>query len=76
MLSFLYDLEYIGRFSNLHWRTFKHQNHKMVKHTETIRLQQATNYLNVFDYFVGLAVKVLTSKFDFIKIRLELNVFK
>ena len=48
----------------------------MVKHTETIRLQQATNYLNVFDYFVGLAVKVLTSKFDFIKIRLELNVFK
>ena len=29
----------------------------MVKHTETIRQQQPTNSLIVFDYFVKLALK-------------------
>ena len=29
----------------------------MVKHTQTIRRQKPTNYLNVFDQFVGLAFK-------------------
>ena len=29
----------------------------MVKYTQTIRLQQPTNCLNVFDHFVGLALK-------------------
>ena len=32
----------------------------MVKHTQTIRPQEPTNCLNVFDYFVGLALKGLT----------------
>ena len=31
----------------------------MVKHTQTIRGQQPTNCLSVFDHFVGLALKVL-----------------
>ena len=32
----------------------------MVKHSQTIRQQLPTNYLNVFDHFVGLALKGLT----------------
>ena len=31
----------------------------MVKHIQTIRRQEATNYLSVFDHFVGLALKGL-----------------
>ena len=31
----------------------------MVKDTQTIRGQQPTNYLSVFDHFVGLALKGL-----------------
>ena len=31
----------------------------MVKHTQTIRQQQRTNCLSVFDQFVGLALKGL-----------------
>ena len=31
----------------------------MVKHTQTIRRLLPTNYLSVFDYFVGLAFKGL-----------------
>ena len=38
---------------------FKHQPHKMAKHTQTIRRQQSTNGLSVFDHFVGLALKGL-----------------
>ena len=33
----------------------------MVKHTQTIRRQQATNYLSVFDHFVGLTLKGLNA---------------
>ena len=33
---------------------------KMVKHTQTIRRLLPTNYLSVFDYFVGLVLKWLT----------------
>ena len=29
----------------------------MVKHTQTIRRQEPTNCLSVFDFFVGLALK-------------------
>ena len=35
------------------------QPHKMVKQTQTIRRQQPTNCLSVFDYFMGLALKWL-----------------
>ena len=31
----------------------------MIKHTQTIRWQQLTDYLSVFDHFVGLALKGL-----------------
>ena len=31
----------------------------MVKHTQTVRRQKPTNYLSVFDHFVGLALKGL-----------------
>ena len=36
---------------------FKHQPHKMVKQTQTIRQQKPTNYLSVFGHFVGLVLK-------------------
>ena len=32
------------------------QPHRMVNHTQTIRQQQPTNCLGVFDHFVGLAL--------------------
>ena len=32
----------------------------MVKHTQTIRRQQPTNCLSVFDHFAGLALKGLS----------------
>ena len=41
---------------------FKRQPHKMVKHTQTIRRQQPTNCLSVFDHFMRLALKGF--KFD------------
>ena len=37
----------------------------MVKHSQTIRRQNPTNCLSVFDYFVGLALKGLNTKKDF-----------
>ena len=40
-------------------KSFKHQPPEMIKHTQTIRWQQPTNCLNVFDDFVGLTVKGL-----------------
>ena len=43
----------------LHLKPFKRQHHKMVKHTQTIRRQKPTNCLDVFDHFVGLALKGL-----------------
>ena len=37
----------------------------MIKHTHTIRRQQPTNCLSLFDHFVGLVVKELnTSDFE------------
>ena len=39
---------------------FKRQPHKMVKQTQTIRWQQPTNCLSVFEHFVKLALKGLT----------------
>ena len=32
----------------------------MEKHTQTIRRQQLTNYLSVFDHFLGLTLKELS----------------
>ena len=39
---------------------FKRQSHKMVKHTQTVRREQPTKCLSVFDHFVNLALKRLT----------------
>ena len=36
----------------------------MVKHTQTIRREQATNCLSVFDHFVGVAVKGLSNRYE------------
>ena len=41
------------------FKPFKRQPHTTVKHTQTIRRQQSTNCLNVFDHFVRLALKGL-----------------
>ena len=40
-------------------QSFKRQTHKMVKHNQIIRRLLPTNYLSVFDHFVGLALKEL-----------------
>ena len=40
----------------------KHQPHKMVKHTQTIRRLSPTNCLSGFDHFVGLVLKGLKPK--------------
>ena len=37
----------------------------MAKHTQTIRRQQLTNLLSVFDHFVGLALQGPTSESNF-----------
>ena len=47
---------------------FNHQIYKMVKYTQTTRLLLLTNCLNVFDRFVGLALKGLKSINFFIDI--------
>ena len=47
--------------------TLKGQPHKMVKHTQTIRWQQATNCLSVFDHFVGVVLKELNVPLCFSK---------
>ena len=55
------------------FKHFKHQPHKMVKHTQIICRLFATNYLSMFDHFVGLALKrlILTS---FIEIQKTLGI--
>ena len=40
-------------------KTFKRQSNKMVKHIQTIRRQQPTNCLSVFDDFARLTLKGL-----------------
>ena len=47
--------------TGIYW--VKHQPHKMVKHIQTIRRQQPTNFLSVFDYFVGMVPKLLNLVF-------------
>ena len=40
----------------------------MVKHTQTIRRQQPTNYLSVFDHFVGLMLQRLIENLIFLAV--------
>ena len=56
-----YYLKFIdyGSFWTLVIQPFKCQPHKMVKHTQTVRWEQQTNCLSVFEHFVGLALKGL-----------------
>ena len=51
---------------------FKRQRHKMVKYTQTIRRQQRTSCLSVFDHFVGLVFKGLLENFIFCVVRKKL----
>ena len=39
---------------------FKHGPHKTVKHTKTIHRPMPTNWLSVFDHFLGLELKEIT----------------
>ena len=43
------------------------QQNGQVKHTQTICCQKLTNYLSVFDHFVGLALKGLRNKINLFK---------
>ena len=57
-LNFFVILSMSMNWFLINWRlTLKCHPHKMVKHTQTIRLQQSTNCLSVFDRFVGFALK-------------------
>ena len=47
----------------------------MFKHTQTIRRQQPTNCLSVFEHFVGLALKGLIAVFVLTNSYLFKNVF-
>ena len=44
--------------------TLEAPTHKMVKHTQTIHRLLPTNYLSVFDHFVGLALKELKIAYE------------
>ena len=44
---------------NTNGKPFKHQPHKMVKHTQTIRRQIPDK---LFDHFVGLTLEELNTK--------------
>ena len=62
----------------LHYLTlepFKRQSQKIVKHNQTIRRQQLTNCLSVFDHFVGLVLKGLRSDSNKFKEFVLLSVF-
>ena len=48
-------------FIGLCLSTFKRQSHKVVKHSQAIRRQFATNCLSAFDHFVKLALKGLST---------------
>ena len=48
----------------------------MVKHTQTIRQQQTTNCLSVFDHFVGLVLKRLKKAYFSSLYSFTLNWFK
>ena len=50
---------YIKENLSLTLSPFKRQPHTMVKHTQTIRWQQPTHCLSVFDHFLWLALKGL-----------------
>ena len=45
----------------------------MVKQTQTIRRQQPTNYLSMFDHFAGLALKGLMKSMRFSRKYLSLR---
>ena len=52
---------------------FKHQPHKIVKHTQTIRRQQPANWV-CFDHFVELALKGLSYITDAFTLKLTSHV--
>ena len=59
---FLYD-------NGLRHERVKRQPHKIVKHSQTIRLQQRKYCLSVFDHFVGLALKEFVVVLLFLQFR-------
>ena len=55
--------------------SFKRQPHKMTKHTQTIRRQQPTNYLRVFEHFVRLELRLCSYCMTNLKLFLSFIVF-
>ena len=51
------EADYVFALGNWQELPFKHQLHKIVKHTQIIRWKQPTNCLSVFNHFVGLSLK-------------------
>ena len=56
----LFVEKYLSARVSVNW-PFKGQPHKIVKQTQTIRQQIATNCLSVSDHFMGLALNGLRS---------------
>ena len=52
-LNKTFQIEFRKEYNNVNPSST--HSHKMVKHTQTIRQQQPTNCLSMFDHFVGLA---------------------
>ena len=48
----------------------------MVKHSQTIRRLLATNFLSVFDQFVGLALRIIENEWDKKKIEKKIKEWK
>ena len=69
-LQFLLIISIMSFFRTKLW-SFKHHPNKKVEHTQTIQ----TNFLRVFDHFVGLARKGLTEQFNLCTIFLFARAF-
>ena len=62
ILNYKFKNDFVAYYAGYRDRrvlTLKCQPQKMIKNTQTIRLQRPTNCLSVFDHFVALALKGL-----------------
>ena len=69
LLVFIVLRKTVKKLFDLTKEHFKHQPHKMVKHTlKQFFGKLPTNFLRVFDHFVGLALKKLKMKIKIHKV--------
>ena len=59
-----FKISYKTKSLHVDYYNFKHQPHKMAKHTQIICRLLPTNCLSVFDRFVWLALKGLRDGFN------------